>query len=74
MWQSGCAKHESLLGRAKLTQSPLIALRIVQETAKEFDGNTANALRAILKKAVEQVRPDGERRFTSEWILYNILD
>lgn len=61
-------------GGPKLTQSPLIGLRIVQETAKEFDGNTANALRSILKKAVEQVRPEGERRFTSEWILYNILD
>jgi hypothetical protein len=61
-------------GGPKLTKSPLIALRIVQATAKEFDGNTANALRAILKKAVEQVRPEGERRFTSEWILYNILD
>jgi hypothetical protein len=33
-----------------------------------------NALRAILKQAVEQVRPEGERRFTTEWILYNILD
>ena len=61
-------------GGPKLTQSPLMSLRIVQETAKEFDGNTANALRAILKKAVDQIRPDGERRFTSEWILYNILD
>ncbi len=61
-------------GGPKLTESPLMALRVVQETAKEFDGNTANALRAILKKAVEQVRPEGERRFTSEWILYNILD
>lgn len=61
-------------GGPKLTQSPLIGLRIVQRTAKEFDGNTANALRSILKKAVEQVRPDGERRFTTEWMLYNILD
>jgi hypothetical protein len=61
-------------GGPKLTESPLIGLRVVQETAKEFDGNTANALRSILKKAVEQVRPEGERRFTSEWILYNILD
>lgn len=61
-------------GGPKLTQSPLMGLRVVQETAKEFDGNTANALRAILKKAVEQIRPEGERRFTTEWILYNILD
>lgn len=62
-------------GGPKLTESPLMKLRVVQEIAKdEYDGNLANALRSILKKAVEQVRPEGERRFTSEWILYNILD
>lgn len=62
-------------GGPKLTESPLMKLRLIQETAKnEYDGNMPNALRAILKKAVDQVRPEGERRFTSEWILYNILD
>jgi hypothetical protein len=62
-------------GGPKLTDSPLMSLRVVQETAREeHDGNMPNALRAILKKAVEQVRPEGERRFTTEWILYNILD
>jgi len=62
-------------GGPKLTESPLMNLRVVHEVAKEeYDGNMPNALRAILKKAVEQVRPDGERRFTTEWILYNILD
>ena len=62
-------------GGPKLTDSPLMRLRVVQETAREeHEGNMPNALRAILKRAVEQVRPDGERRFTTEWILYNILD
>ncbi len=62
-------------GGPKLTESPLMKLRVVQETARdEYEGNLANALRSILKKAVEQVRPQGERRFTTEWILYNILD
>jgi hypothetical protein len=62
-------------GGPKLTESPLMKLRVIQETARnDFDGNMPNALRAILKKAVDNVRPDGERRFTSEWILYNILD
>ncbi len=62
-------------GGPKLTESPLMNLRVVHETAEEeYDGNMPNALRAILKKAVEQVRPEGERRFTTEWILYNILD
>ena len=61
-------------GGPKLTQSPLLGLRVVQETAQVNDGNSANALRAILRKAVDQVKPEGERRFTTEWILYNILE
>jgi len=27
-----------------------------------------------LRKAIDQVKPEGERRFTGEWILYNILE
>jgi hypothetical protein len=61
-------------GGPKLTQSPLIKLQVVQELADDHEGNAANALRALLRKAVDQVRPEGERRFTSEWILFNILE
>jgi hypothetical protein len=51
-----------------------MALKVVQEAISEHEGNNANALRSILRQAVEKVRPEGERRFTAEWILYNILD
>ncbi|MFZ5856287.1 MAG: hypothetical protein ACOYZ6_05595 [Chloroflexota bacterium] len=61
-------------GGPKLTQSPLIKLQVVQELADDYEGNSANALRALLRKAVDQVKPEGERRFTSEWILFNILE
>jgi hypothetical protein len=61
-------------GGPKLTNSPLMKLKIVQMLAEEHEGNASNALRALLRKAVDQVRPEGERRFTSEWILYNILE
>lgn len=62
-------------GGPKLTQSPLLNLKVVQDTASdEYEGNAANALRAVLKKAVDQIKPEGERRFTTEWILYNILE
>ena len=61
-------------GGPKLTNSPLMRLQVVQDAAIHYDGNAANALRALLRKAVDQVRPDGERRFTTEWILYNILE
>ena len=61
-------------GGPKLTRSPLMRLQVVQGMTGAYDGNAANALRALLRKAVDQVRPEGERRFTTEWILYNILE
>lgn len=61
-------------GGPGLTDSPLIRLRVVQKLMREHNGNAANALRALLRQAVDQVRPEGERRFTAEWILYNILE
>lgn len=61
-------------GGPKLTKSPLMKLQVVQRALEEHDGNHANALRAILNRAIEQTRPEGERRFTGEWILYNILE
>jgi hypothetical protein len=61
-------------GGPRLTDSPLMGLQVVQKTIENHQNNPANALRAILRQAVEQVRPEGERRFTGEWILYNILE
>jgi hypothetical protein len=61
-------------GGPRLTGSPLLGYRVVQDALKEYDGNQANALRGILRKGIEQIRPEGERRFTAEWILYNILE
>jgi hypothetical protein len=61
-------------GGPKLSNSPLMKLRIVQTLVDNYDGNASNALRALLRKAVDQVKPEGDRRFTSEWILYNILE
>lgn len=61
-------------GGPKLTNSPLMKLQIAQDLMKEADGNAPNAVRALLRRAVDQVKPEGERRFTTEWILYNILE
>ena len=61
-------------GGPKLTDSPLLSLKIVQEALAQHKGNYANALRSILKNAIEHIRPEGDRRFTGEWILYNILE
>jgi len=61
-------------GGPKLTNSPLQSLHVVRDLEYEHQGNTPNALRALLRQAVDQVKPDGERRFTTEWILFNILE
>lgn len=61
-------------GGPKLTESPLLGLNVVKSALSDNDGNPANALRAILKTAIENIKPEGERRFTGEWILYNILE
>jgi hypothetical protein len=61
-------------GGPKLTTSPLLQLKVVQNAVNDHEGNGANALRAILRDAIERIRPEGERRFTAEWILYNILE
>jgi len=61
-------------GGPKLTKSPLLRFQVVQQALKQHEGNPANAMRAILQQAVEQIRPEGERRFTGEWLLYNILE
>ena len=61
-------------GGPKLTNSPLTRLQIVRTFMENYEGNASNALRALLRQAVDQVRPEGDRKFTSEWILYNILE
>ena len=61
-------------GGPKFTNNPLIQLQVVRELAEQEDGNLANALRMLLRRAVDQVKPRGDRKFTTEWILYNILE
>ncbi len=61
-------------GGPKFTNNPLIKLQVVQDLINEQDANPANALRLLLRRAVDQVKPNGERKFTTEWILYNILE
>ena len=61
-------------GGPKLIDSPLMRLRVVEEALREHHGNPTNALRAVLQQAIERIKPDGQRKFTAEWILYNILE
>lgn len=62
-------------GGPKLTESPLLELHIVRDGIQAQGGSATLALRAALSRAIERLRPEGERKMTtSEWILYNILE
>ena len=62
-------------GGPHLSDSPLTQLQVVKEAMDEHDGNASRALRAVLGQAIDNLRPDGERRMTTaEWLLYNILE
>ncbi len=71
-WVKDALRH--YWGGPKLTESPLLQLQVVQKAMSDHEDNPANALRAILKQGIDSVKPEGERRFTAEWILYNILE
>ncbi|MFQ6102072.1 MAG: histidine kinase N-terminal 7TM domain-containing protein [Anaerolineae bacterium] len=72
-WVRGALSH--YWGGPKLTTSPLLSLRVVERATREHDGNAMHGLRAVLRQAIEYLRPDGQRQMTApEWILYNILE
>ncbi len=61
-------------GGPELTHSPLLGLRVVRRASERY-GSSVNALRAVLRDAIERLRPQGNRSMTAaEWLLYNILE
>ena len=73
LWVRDALKH--YWGGPKLADNPLLSLHVVERAAQEHDGNVMNALRAVLRQAIERLRPDGQRQMTGpEWLLYNILE
>jgi hypothetical protein len=62
-------------GGPRLSSSPLLRLAVVKQALDEHNGQPIQTLRAVLLRAVEALRPNGERKMTTkEWLLYNILD
>lgn len=60
-------------GGPKLSESPLLGLRLVRNS---LDGGSSQtkALQAVLRRAIENMRPDEQLDPTAqEWVLYNIL-
>lgn len=61
-------------GGPDLSDSPLLQLEIVQNALEEHEGISVRAVRSILREAIDKIRPEGTRRFTLDWVLYNILE
>ena len=61
-------------GGSGITQSNMIMLRSVQSRIQNGEETPVNALRKLLKEAIDSLQPEGERNLMSpEWTLYNIL-
>lgn len=71
-WVKEALNH--FFGGPKLSQSPLVQLTSVQNRIRENEESSIKALRGILREATSGLRPSGERQYTNEWILFNILD
>ncbi len=71
-WTKDALSH--YWGGPRLSDSPLLELEVVKSTAEEMNDTPTNALRSVLKKALEKLRPEGERAYNGEWTLYNIID
>ena len=63
-----------LWGGPKLSGNALIQMSVVQQKADETGETLTKALRSILQEAIISMRPEGERQYTNDWLLYNILD
>jgi len=73
-WVRDALRH--YWGGPKLARSPLLGLHVVVRALQEHENNPLRALRAVLRRAIEHLRPDdGDQRMTApEWLLYNILE
>jgi hypothetical protein len=62
-------------GGPKLSDSPLLRLRSVRQLLQGQGGSPTRALQAVLRQAIENLRPSDQLDPTAqEWLLYNILD
>ena len=71
-WVKDALDH--LWGGPKLSQNMLLRLRLIEEKTVMENESPVNALREVLRAAIDQLKPEGERQYTNEWILYNLLD
>jgi hypothetical protein len=61
-------------GGPRLTEERLLQLKVVKNTLTEQGGNPAQAVRTVLSKAIESMKPAGQPSLSNEWLLYNVLE
>jgi hypothetical protein len=62
-------------GGPKLSDSPLLGLRMVRRLLGDQGGSPTRALQVVLRQAIENLRPDEQLDPSAqEWMLYNILE
>jgi hypothetical protein len=71
-WVKNALDH--LWGGPKLSENPLLQLRVIEEKAILEKETPVNVLREVLRLAIDKLKPEGDRQYTNEWILYNLLD
>ena len=71
-WTKDALSH--LWGGPKLTSNSLLQLSIVQQRADETGDTLTKTLRLLLQSVIKSLKPEGERQYTNDWLLYNILD
>lgn len=71
-WTKDALSH--LWGGPKLSGNSLLQLNIVQKKADESGETLTKTLREILQLGITSLKPQGERQYTNDWLLYNILD
>jgi hypothetical protein len=71
-WVKNALDH--LWGGPKLSQNPLLQLRLIAEKSIAEKETPVNVLREVLRSAIDKLKPEGDRQYTNEWILYNLLD
>jgi len=61
-------------GGPKIALNPLLQLKLVQERMEKYSESPVNALREILREATNRLKPEGQRQYTNEWLLFNLID
>ncbi len=62
-------------GGPKLSDSPLLGMRLVRRLLQEQGGSPTRALQSVLRQAIDNLRPDEQLDPSAqEWMLYNILE